>query len=79
MFPPAFFGGVGAPELVIILFVFSLPVALVLLAGVIHAAQSQQSSTDRALEELRIAYARGEVDDDEFERRKRTLETEGRD
>jgi putative membrane protein len=79
MFTPAFFGGVGAPELVIILFVFSLPVALVLLAGVIHAARSQQSSKDRALEELRIAYARGEVDDDEFERRKRTLEADGRD
>ncbi|WP_256296082.1 SHOCT domain-containing protein [Haloarchaeobius salinus] len=76
MFPPAFFGSVGAPEIVIILFVFSLPVALVLLAGVIHAARSQQSSTDRALEELRIAYARGEMDDDEFERRKRTLEGE---
>ena len=79
MFPPAFFGGVGAPEIVIILFVFSLPVALVLLAGVVHAARSQQSGTDRALEELRIAYARGEVDDDEFERRKQMLEADGRD
>ncbi|MFD1647119.1 SHOCT domain-containing protein [Haloarchaeobius litoreus] len=76
MFPPAFFGGVGAPELVIILFVFSLPVALVLLAGVLHAARSQQSSSDRALEELRIAYARGEMDEAEFERRKQTLESE---
>ncbi|WP_440988601.1 SHOCT domain-containing protein [Haloarchaeobius baliensis] len=79
MLPPAFFGGVGAPEIVIILFVFSLPVALVLLAGVVHAARSQQSSTDRALEELRIAYARGEVDDDEFERRKRKLQSEAQD
>ncbi|WP_257300767.1 SHOCT domain-containing protein [Haloarchaeobius sp. FL176] len=79
MFPPAFFGAIGGAELAIILFVFSLPVALVLLAGVIHAARSEQSSTDRALEELRIAYARGEVDDDEFERRRRKLERDGRD
>lgn len=77
--PIAFFGGIGGPELVIILLVFSLPVALVVLAGVVHAVRSEGESSDRALEELRIAYARGEVDEDEYERRKRRLEADERD
>lgn len=76
MFPSAFIGGIGAPELLVILLVFSLPVALVLLAGIVAAARKEQPAADRALEELRIAYARGELDDEEFERRKQTLEAE---
>ncbi|WP_435347853.1 SHOCT domain-containing protein [Haloarchaeobius sp. HRN-SO-5] len=85
--PPAFVGGIGGPELVIILLVFSLPVALVMLAAIVHAARGtddetpgapverdETASNDRALEELRIAYARGDVDDEEYRRRKRVLE-----
>ncbi|MDF9747271.1 SHOCT domain-containing protein [Natrinema salsiterrestre] len=30
--------------------------------------------SDRALEELRLAYARGDLDDDEYEQRRNTLE-----
>jgi putative membrane protein len=32
------------------------------------------TSTDPALEELRAAYARGDIDDDEYERRRSVLE-----
>lgn len=32
------------------------------------------TTTDPALEELRLAYARGDLSDDEFERRRETLE-----
>jgi putative membrane protein len=40
------------------------------------ALRSSGGSTDPAMEELRTAYARGELDDDEFERRRERLETE---
>ncbi|WP_123538584.1 SHOCT domain-containing protein [Halosimplex salinum] len=40
------------------------------------AMTSTSGSTDPALEELRSAYARGELDDEEFERRRERLESE---
>ncbi|MFB6078889.1 MAG: SHOCT domain-containing protein [Halarchaeum sp.] len=39
-----------------------------------HAA-----SSDRALEELRVAYARGDLSDEEYETRRATLREDGRD
>jgi putative membrane protein len=34
----------------------------------------EERDSDQALEELRIAYARGELTDDEYEQRRETLE-----
>lgn len=39
-----------------------------------RALTSQAGSNDSALEELRIAYARGDVDAEEFDRRRKRLE-----
>lgn len=39
-----------------------------------HAASTQ----DRALEELRVAYARGDLSDEEFEKRRETLDGDER-
>jgi putative membrane protein len=51
-----------------------LMVALVVGLGylVYRAVTGQQ--TDTAMEELRVAFARGDIDDEEFERRRETLE-----
>lgn len=40
-----------------------------------RAVTSEAGSTDSAVEELRTAYARGEIDDDAFERRRERLES----
>lgn len=40
-----------------------------------RALTARSESTDPALEELRSAYARGELDDEEFERRRDRLES----
>lgn len=37
----------------------------------------ERSREDRALEELRVRYARGEISTEEFEERRRTLEDAG--
>jgi len=41
---------------------------------VYRAVTTADSGTDRALEELRLAYARGDLTDEEYEQRKDTLE-----
>lgn len=41
-----------------------------------RALTKQDESSDPALEELRAAYARGDLSDDEYERRRERLETE---
>jgi putative membrane protein len=41
-----------------------------------RALTTQDGSDDPALEELRIAYARGDMSDDEYEQRRERLETE---
>ena len=38
------------------------------------AVAGSESHSDRALEELRLAYARGELTDDEYEQRREALE-----
>jgi putative membrane protein len=50
---------------------------LVLLGGgylVVRRMTESQSSRDPAMEELRVAYARGDLTDEEFETRRDTLE-----
>lgn len=50
---------------------------LVILGGgylVLQRATGSQTSRDPALEELRTAYARGDLSDEEFERRRERLE-----
>ena len=41
-----------------------------------RAVTSQDSSTDPAIQELRVAYARGDLSDEEYERRLDRLENE---
>ncbi|MBO4249020.1 SHOCT domain-containing protein (plasmid) [Halomicrobium sp. IBSBa] len=41
---------------------------------VYRAAAGSESGSDRALEELRAAYARGDLTDEEYEQRRETLE-----
>jgi putative membrane protein len=41
-----------------------------------RALTDGDDATDPAMEELRTAYARGEIDDEEFERRRERLESE---
>ncbi|WP_158059280.1 SHOCT domain-containing protein [Halorussus halophilus] len=53
---------------------------LVLLGGgylVFRRVTETQSSRDSALEELRTAYARGDISDEEFENRRTKLNSEG--
>ncbi|SFS09848.1 putative membrane protein [Halomicrobium zhouii] len=61
--------GVGMPLLFLALFAG---------AGYLgyRALTSASGSADHAMEELRSAYARGDIDDEEFERRRERLETE---
>lgn len=53
---------------------------LAVIVGAIYlgyrALTKQDGSPDPALEELRAAYARGDLSDDEYERRRERLETE---
>jgi putative membrane protein len=54
-----------------------VPVAIVLAVGYLLYRLFRQPATrqaDPALEELRTAYARGEISDEEFEERRRRLE-----
>lgn len=41
-----------------------------------RALTRRDTSSDPAIEELRVAYARGDIDDDEFDRRRERLESE---
>lgn len=51
-----------------------LTVALVVGLGYLAYRVVTGPQTDTAMEELRVAFARGDIDDDEFERRRETLE-----
>ena len=39
-----------------------------------RALTESDGGTDEAMDELRLAYARGDIDDEEYERRRKTLE-----
>jgi putative membrane protein len=70
-------GGGAAPGW---LFLVGVAVPLLFLAVVVGAgyllyrAATGRSDEDDAVAALRLAYARGDVDDDEFERRREVLE-----
>lgn len=56
-------------------------VPLILVVGVgylLYRALRRDGGTDRAMEELRLAYARGELSDEEFEERRDRLQQGGR-
>ncbi|WP_049913522.1 SHOCT domain-containing protein [Haloferax prahovense] len=58
---------------------FLWPLLLIGLGLLVYYAVSdrnESASSDEALETLRKRYARGELSDEEFEERKRTLESE---
>lgn len=53
--------------------------ALVLFGALVYRASTDGGSgSDPALAELRLAYARGELTDEEYDRRREALETDGR-
>ena len=55
------------------------PALLVLVAGVAaYALLRQPSGSDDAMATLRERYARGEIDEDEFQQRRETLRTDER-
>jgi putative membrane protein len=71
-------GATGAPEFLVVLLLL-VPLLLVLLA-VAYVARSLSrdagGAADPALDELRRAYARGDLTDEEFERRRERLREE---
>lgn len=55
----------------------TVPVLVILLGGaylLYRTIRADSSDGDRALEELRLAYARGDLTDEEYETRRRRLE-----
>jgi len=46
-------------------------------ADTLYRAIAGSDDSDRALEELRLAYARGEMSDEEYEQRRDALERDG--
>jgi putative membrane protein len=65
------------------MFLLAVLLRLALLAGLVgggyllyRTLTADSEGGDTALEELRLAYARGDLSDEEFERRKETLERE---
>lgn len=70
-------GGMGWVALV------AMGVQLLLVGGLlvggyllVRAVLQSDDGTDPALEELRLAYARGDIDDDEYQRRRERLDGE---
>lgn len=52
-------------------------IAAIVVGGyLLYRGLTRSADADAALEELRLAYARGDLSDEEFERRKETLERE---
>ncbi|MCX2819823.1 SHOCT domain-containing protein [Haladaptatus sp. F3-133] len=51
-------------------------VTVLLLAGGGYLLYSRSDSTDKAIEELRVAYARGDISEEEFEKRRENLKRE---
>lgn len=70
-------GGGAAPgwlPLVAVLLQLLFVAAVVGGGYLVYRAIAGGDDTDRALEELRVAYARGELSDEEYERRRDALE-----
>ncbi|WP_226483231.1 SHOCT domain-containing protein [Natrinema amylolyticum] len=63
------------------MFIVGIVMQLLFLAAIVgggyliyRAVASSESDSDQALEELRLAYARGELTDEEYEQRREALE-----
>jgi putative membrane protein len=73
-------GSGGAPGWILVAGLVMQLLFLAVLLGAIYlgyrAVTDRDRSSDPALEELRTAYARGELSDEEFERRRERLESE---
>ena len=70
--------GTGATWMWILMWVIFLAIIVGVGYLLYRAVQSPASSgTDPAIEELRNAYARGEISDEEFEKRRERLQREG--
>lgn len=70
-------GMTGWAFLLVVLSRLLLLLAAVVAGGyLLYRALTRSDGEDAALEELRLAYARGDLSDEEFERRKETLERE---
>jgi putative membrane protein len=67
---------VGAPEVALLVALLAPVVVVVLVLAVGVRALDAGRARDDAIEELRRAYARGEIDDEEFERRRTRLEAD---
>jgi putative membrane protein len=69
-------GGVPGWWLLASLLGRALTLLVVLVVGylVYRALTESGAGTDAAMDELRLAYARGDIDDEEYERRRQTLE-----
>lgn len=57
-------------------FVLWLVILVVVVTLVYRRVEGEEREPDAALEELRVAYARGDLDDEEFERRRERLREE---
>ena len=69
----------GTPGAGWLLLVWLLPLAVILAIGYVlyrGLLQTGGRETDSALEELRLAYARGDLSDEEFEERRQRLRRE---
>ena len=70
--------GAVTPGWLVVVWVGMRLVFLAALVGAVYlvyrAVTGGSGSADRAMEELRVAYARGELSDEEYERRRESLE-----
>jgi putative membrane protein len=70
----------GAPGWTLVVGMVMQIAFLAVLVGAVYlgyrALTTTEESTDAALEELRTAYARGDLSDEEYERRRDRLETD---
>ncbi|RQH01811.1 SHOCT domain-containing protein [Natrarchaeobius oligotrophus] len=77
MWDGSMWNGTGATWMWLLMSV--VPLLIILGAGYLLYSSIRQSSTqqsDTALEELRTAYARGDISDEEFEERRERLQSE---
>lgn len=63
----------GGFAIVVMLASFAVPLLLIVGAVVLYRRLGQREREDEALRELRMAFARGEIDREEFEERREAL------
>ncbi|MDS0476299.1 SHOCT domain-containing protein [Natrinema sp. 1APR25-10V2] len=69
-------GGPGTGWMAVVAIVMQLAFLVAIVGGgyLLYRAVSGSGGDDRALEELRVAYARGELSEEEYEKRRDALE-----